>query len=79
MGLAKITNYKGYQITTLVEPIYRPTSGFVGHVTVSLDGAHIVADTTAAKSNFNYAEAAATNLGHEMVEILLSPLEPNPK
>ena len=77
MGLAKTTDYRGYQITTLVEPIYRPSAGFIGCVSIVFDGAQVITDTTAVMSNFSYAETAAKNLGHGAVDIILGPLEPN--
>jgi hypothetical protein len=77
MSLTKTTDYRGYQITTLVQPTYRPCSGFIGRVSIVFDGAEVISDTTAVMSNFSYAENAARNLGHETVDTILGPLEPN--
>lgn len=79
MGLAKTTDYRGYQITTLIEPTFRPICGFIGHVNVIHDGTNIVTDSTEVFSNVNIAAAIATKLGKEMIDIVLGPLESDPK
>lgn len=71
MGLSRTTNYRGYTVTTIVQPSQHPTAGFVGYVSVEIDGEQTVSDHTDIMSHFNFAETAATQLGHEMLDLIL--------
>lgn len=78
MGFVNATNYRGYQINTLVQPNCPPATGFVGYVSVEINDAEVVRGHTDVLSHLAFAETAARQLGHEMVDLILGPFEANP-
>lgn len=71
MSVSKTSHYRGYEITIAVHSAHPSNSGFVGLITVALNGERIESETTSNYSHFSFAEHAAESLGKSIVDHLL--------